>query len=196
MKIWLTRHGQTNLNKAHLMQGRTDEPLNASGILQAETMRKILEKDNPGLVFDAVYSSPLERAKKTASIIGAVPVSELIVDERLIETDFGKYEKRNYALMGPVMTLFWLCPEVFPAPSTVETIPSMIRRSHGFLQELEQKEYRNVLIACHGGIMRVLSGYLADAPKGFKWRPKPHNCEVRVWEAEGGKHTWVKKYML
>ena len=50
MKIWLTRHGQTNLNKNHLMQGRTDEPLNEKGILQAQKARCALGN----ITFDAV----------------------------------------------------------------------------------------------------------------------------------------------
>ena len=40
MKIWITRHGQTNLNKKHLMQGRTNEPLNDTGRMQAKEARK------------------------------------------------------------------------------------------------------------------------------------------------------------
>ena len=40
MKIWITRHGQTALNKQKLMQGLTDEPLNETGIQQAKEARK------------------------------------------------------------------------------------------------------------------------------------------------------------
>ena len=43
MKIWITRHGQTALNKQKLMQGLTDEPLNETGIQQAKEARKKIE---------------------------------------------------------------------------------------------------------------------------------------------------------
>lgn len=43
MKIWITRHGQTALNKQKLMQGLTDEPLNETGIQQAKKARKRLK---------------------------------------------------------------------------------------------------------------------------------------------------------
>ena len=42
MKIWITRHGQTALNKQKLMQGLTDEPLNETGIQQAKEAKKRL----------------------------------------------------------------------------------------------------------------------------------------------------------
>ena len=196
MILWLTRHGQTNLNKAHLMQGRTDEPLNENGIAQAQQMREILISHNPGLQFDAVYASPLCRAVKTASILADVPENRIIKDKRLIEADFGIYEKRRYWLVGPRMGLYWALPEVFPAPPTVEGTGAMILRAHSFLRELEQQNYGNVLIACHGGILRVLCGYLSNAPRGYLWRPKPHNCEVRVWESRQGEHRFLEKYTL
>ncbi len=184
MRIWITRHGQTNLNKARLMQGRTDEPLNETGIEQAKAAREMLGDQK----FDAVYASPLIRAVRTGAIIGGVNEEDVIIDERIIEADFGKYEKSKYYLLGPKMTLYWSLPEIFPAPRTVETIPSMIRRSSDFLRELEQKGYGDVLVACHGGIMRALCGYLEDSPKGICWRPKPHNCEIRVYESKNGVH--------
>ncbi len=192
MKIWLTRHGQTNLNKDRLMQGRTDEPLNETGMEQAREMRRKILEEHPGLQFDAVYASPLLRAVTTGSIVGNVPESEVITDERVIETDYGIYEKQRYDRLGPRMTLYWVLPEIFPAPPSVETTASMVRRAHSFLKELEEKDYENVLVACHGGILRVLSGYMEDRPRGYKWRPKPRNCEMRVYESENGKHSTVE----
>ena len=192
MIIYLTRHGQTNLNKARLMQGLTDEPLNETGLAQARAMREKIGDVH----FDAVYASPLNRAVMTGAIIGGVDPSEVITDPRIIEADFGVYEKKKYYLMGPAMTLYWTLPEIFPAPKSVETTASLRERSSSFLRELEEKNYGTVLIACHGGIMRALSGYLEDRKNGLAWRPKPHNCEVRVYEAKDGRHRTVERLRL
>lgn len=194
MKIWITRHGQTNMNKARLMQGRSDSPLNGTGLRQAQEARQKIGDVH----FDAVYASPLKRAIVTASIIGDVPQEEIRIDPRIIEANFGRYERHKYYLLGPGMTLFWMLPEVFPAPRTAESIASMVKRSSSFLRELEQRGeelgYENVLVACHGGIMRALCGYMEDRPNGIRWRPKPHNCEIRVYESRQGKHKFLKRY--
>ncbi len=192
MKIWITRHGQTRLNHDRLMQGLSDEPLNETGIAQAKAARELV-KD---VLFDAVYASPLQRAVVTGSIIGGVPAESVITDPRIIEADFGRYEQRSYYLLGPSMTLYWAVPEIFRAPATVETIASMIARSSAFLRELESKDYENVLVSCHGGIMRVMTGYLTDAPRGYVWRPKARNCEIRVFESEGGRHRMLRKITI
>ncbi len=189
MKIWLTRHGQTRYNKQKMMQGHIDEPLNETGIAQAKAARAKIGDVH----FDAVYASPLDRAIVTGSIIGGVDRSEVIIDERIIEVDFGKYDLCRYYAMGPAMTLYWAMPEIFPAPKTVETVSSMRARSELFIMDLEQKNYENVLVACHGGIIRALSGYLKDKPNGLDWRPKPHNCEIRIFESIAGQHTFIEK---
>ncbi len=178
MKIYVTRHGQTNLNKQKLMQGLTDEPLNETGIEQAkEASKKVTD-----IKFDAVYASPLDRAITTASLIAGIDKNEVLIDERIIEVDFGKYEKRKYTLLGPMMTLYWALPEIFPVPKTVETVDSMVKRSSSFINELKTKDYENVLIVCHGGIIRAICGILENRKNGIKWRPKPKNCEIREYE--------------
>ena len=188
MRIWLTRHGQTDLNKKKYMQGLIDSCLNEKGIEQARRARASIGD----IKFDAVYASPLQRAIKTAEIIGNVERDQIIIDQRLIEVDFGKYNNRYFASLGLKMSLYWLFPEITRAPKTVETLESMIDRASSFLKDIEKKDYREVLIVCHGGIIRALCGYLEDRPNGIKWRPKPKNCEIRIYESNKGNHKFIK----
>lgn len=188
MNIYITRHGQTNYNKAKVMQGLYDEPLNEAGILQAKDKSKIIEN----IKFDAVYASPLKRAIQTASIISNTDEKDILIDSRIIEVDFGKYELCPFSKLGLKMTLYWILPELFKAPDTVETTKSMILRSESFLKELESKDYENVLIVCHGGIIRTLRGYLEDKRNGLKWRPKPKNAQIYVYQSIQGKHKFIK----
>ena len=178
MNIYITRHGETRLNKGEVMQGRVDEPLSEVGIAQAHETKEAL-KD---LKFDAVISSPLTRARQTASIISGLPEEELILDERIIEVSFGKYELKSYRKLGLWMTAYWVLPEIIPAPPGVENIKSMVTRSRSFFEDLKKKDYENVLIVCHGGIIRALCGVLEHKFRGIKWRPRPKNCEVRKYE--------------
>ncbi|RKM61263.1 histidine phosphatase family protein [Butyrivibrio sp. CB08] len=188
MKIYLTRHGQTDYNKKRMMQGRSDIPLNDVGIAQATARRQQLGD----IKFDAVYSSPLVRAVKTASIIGDVSEEEVITDERIIEANFGKYELMNYYGTGLKMMAYWSLPEIFPAPEGVETIKEMRARTASFIEELLQHDYETVLVACHGGIIRPIRGYLESKKSGIIWRPRPKNCEIFVYESIDGKHRLIE----
>ena len=191
MKIWVTRHGQTDLNAKRLMQGRSDIPLNEKGKSQALATAEKIGNVN----FDAVYASTLDRAIETAEIIGKVDRSQIITDERIIEADFGKYEQKPYLGMGIEMNLYWMLPEVFKAPESVETTDEMIKRVRSFFADLEKKDYENVLVTCHGGIIRVIRGYLENAKRGYIWRPKPKNCEIFVYESAGSGYRLVDDIM-
>ena len=55
MRLYMMRHGETDWNKKHLWQGRTDIPLNENGRYVAELTREGLK----GIPFDVAYCSPL-----------------------------------------------------------------------------------------------------------------------------------------
>ena len=158
--------------------------------MQAREARKRIEP----IQFDAVYAFPLDRAIETASIIGNVSKDQVIIDSRITEMEFGRYELKKYTGMGLKMTLFWLFPEILPSPPSVETIDSLVSRSSAFLSEMEQKDYDNVLIVCHGGIIRALRGYMEDKTRGIRWRPKPKKCEIIEYESIHGKHCKIADY--
>lgn len=94
MRIFLARHGETELNRKGLLQGRRDSALTANGVLHAEILGDWLastyDKSRPL----AVWSSPLGRAQRTAEIALSKAGVDLPIriDERLVEIDGGSLE--------------------------------------------------------------------------------------------------------
>jgi 2,3-bisphosphoglycerate-dependent phosphoglycerate mutase len=74
LRIYLARHGQTDWNAQHRLQGSTDTHLDTVGRAQAESLAARLQ----GVRFDAVYSSMLARTRETAAMVhGSVPIDSL-----------------------------------------------------------------------------------------------------------------------
>ena len=93
--ICFIRHGQTNVNQLRKIQGRKDHPLNDTGRDQALQTALFLKENDPS--WDFIYSSPLNRAYETASIIKSVLEfkGEIIKDYHFIERDFGDAEDQD-----------------------------------------------------------------------------------------------------
>ncbi|KKI93196.1 phosphatase [Bacillus sp. SA1-12] len=86
--ICIIRHGETDWNAIGKLQGRTDIPLNETGIFQAEECAEFV-KD---FQWDVIVTSPLKRAKQTAEIIQRKIDIPLIEMEEFVEKGFGKVE--------------------------------------------------------------------------------------------------------
>lgn len=84
------RHGQTRWNVERRLQGRSDIPLNETGLEQAHTCAALL-RDAP---IAAIITSPLQRAHQTALALAAQTGAAVTVDPQLIERSFGDYEGR------------------------------------------------------------------------------------------------------
>jgi len=89
IRILLVRHGETEWNRKHRFQGRSDVPLNQKGREQARALALALKDEH----IAAIYSSPLVRALETARLIKAFhPSSPLYEEEGLMEMDLGDFE--------------------------------------------------------------------------------------------------------
>lgn len=90
-ELWLVRHGETEWSAGGAHTSRTDVVLTAHGRKRAEELRDYLA----GVKFDAVFVSPMQRARETCKIAGFDDVA--VVDEGLREWDYGVYEGRTTA---------------------------------------------------------------------------------------------------
>ena len=89
LKVILARHGETEWNKKHLLQGsRSDTPLNQTGMQQAQALAERLKDEQ----INAIYSSPLQRAMYTARVIAQNHGLEVIPLPLLREIDMGEME--------------------------------------------------------------------------------------------------------
>jgi broad specificity phosphatase PhoE len=88
-RIILVRHGETEWNRLHRFQGRSDQPLNAKGHKQAQALASALKEET----ITAIYSSPLRRAMETALHIGRFhPSAQFIKESGLMEMNLGEFE--------------------------------------------------------------------------------------------------------
>jgi broad specificity phosphatase PhoE len=88
-ELWLVRHGETAWSLSGAHTSRTDIPLTEHGRRRAEELRDYLKETR----FDAVFVSPMQRARETCAIAGFGDVAK--VDDGLKEWDYGIYEGKT-----------------------------------------------------------------------------------------------------
>lgn len=173
MRLFVARHGETDWNAQQRLCGRTELPLNATGVLQAEQLGKTLLTQ--GAEIERLIASPMIRAQQTAHIIAQILGVPVETDDRLIEQNYGVFEggdihepafqenRRQFAVRYP----------------GGESMMQVATRVYAFLEELKTRnELQNVLLVSHGGTCRVLNTYFEDVTnEAFSnWRMQNAQC--------------------
>lgn len=183
--IYIIRHGQTEKNKANVLQGRSDFPLNETGRKQAEELAKWFAKE--GISFDMVYSSPLGRAIDTGRITAGGGI-EPQLDERLIEMEYGPYEGLDLTAPPPEIIEFFKDFVHNPAPEGMEQLPEVTARAGAFMEEIRERgEKENILVSTHAIAMKGALEYLTPDSNGMYWSKFIGNCAVYAVPVTDGK---------
>ena len=187
MMIYIVRHGQTEMNNRKVLQGRSNYPLNEAGIAQAQKAAEELKH----IAFTKVYTSPLKRAIQTAEIIA--PYADAVIDERLIEMDYGPYEGTDLNHLPPEMLAFFSDFAHNPAPDGMEQLSSVVERAGAFIEEIKDLE-GDVLISTHAIAMKGILEYLTPGSGGAYWSKYIGNCAVYVAECRNGAFEVPKEW--
>lgn len=159
LNIYITRHGQNRDNADGILNGHRDEPLTERGIAQAEEIAAKIRET--GIVFDAVYASPLQRALRTAEIISEKAATPRPVKEQLlIERDFGVMTGRNVADIEKMCAPRIIQGEhitYFLDPPGAETFPDLITRARQLHEKIQSiGSSGNILLVTHGDIGKMI----------------------------------------
>ncbi|MBR2571504.1 MAG: histidine phosphatase family protein [Clostridia bacterium] len=178
--ICIIRHGRTEMNDRHVLQGRSDCPMNAKGIAQAGAAARALAR--MGVVFGRVFSSPLARAVQTAAIVA--PGVAAVLDDRLIEMEYGPWEGMDLRAPAPELAAFFSDFVHNPAPKGMESLASVTARTGAFLEEIRPLD-GNILISTHAIAMKGILECLTPGSNGSFWPKHIGNCAV--YAAENGQ---------
>jgi broad specificity phosphatase PhoE len=163
--IYLIRHGQTQWNKVHRWQGRTDIELDEVGATQALGLAKRLS----GCNITTLYTSPLKRARMTAEAIGAVLGLEPFFLDDLQEIAFGHWEgltlhevRRTY----PEQLLIWESQPYTDPGNGIESFSGLHDRAVGALRDIcgRHNSDEAIAVVTHGAWIRAIILYILNIP--------------------------------
>ncbi len=167
--IIFLRHGQAKNNTERILAGRTPGvPLTEEGVEQSEKAAKFLEEMN----ISTIYSSPIERAKNTAEIVGKHISIDVKIDDRLIELDMGKFTGKPYdeifSSHGNVFMKFYR-GELEIAHNGVETFEQVKKRIRDMVDHvIDNHPDENVVLVTHmDPIKAMLSTVVSFSPENL-----------------------------
>ncbi len=175
-EIWLVRHGETAWSLSGQHTGWTDLALNPEGEEQARRLPELLR----GKRFAAVFSSPLQRARKTCEIAGYSAGAEYLDDLR--EFNYGQYEGRTAADIRETVRDWSVWTHPVPGGETVEGVYA---RTGNVIEKALAVE-GDVLLFAHGHLLRLLAAkYLGMAPQAARHLAlSTASVSVLGWEKE------------
>lgn len=143
--IVLVRHGETAPNRRGAALGRADVPLTPRGHRQAHAVAEALLALTDGTarrpvadpsptqapVRSPVVSSPLRRARQTAEVIAARLGVDVVLDDRLVELDYGTWDTLDWSELPREALARWRADPSF-APPGGESLTAVARRMASF----------------------------------------------------------------
>lgn len=193
--IYVFRHGETDANIEHRMQGWLDTPLNANGVAQARALAKKLAD----VKFDHVYSSPLSRALDTARTVARD--QQIILNNDLREWNMGDFCGHIVRLTdSPADTPIDMSGDIIYAPlallSNDDYVPPngesynmfIVRVRDALLDIVKNSDGKTIAIVTHTGVAKNIIKQFTDV----KWpRGGMPNAEYFKLEYDGEKFTVI-----
>ena len=186
--IYLIRHGQTAWNKEEIFRGRTDVPLNAIGMREAELAGEYL-KDKE---IHVIYSSPLSRAWQTAQKIAQFHNLEVQPLNGIIDMSFGRWEGHSLQEIqkndGELYRQWREEPHRVRIPDG-ESLDEVRIRTMAALEEMIQLHPEKTLVlVSHRVITKVLICGILGIDNSHFWQIGQDTTAINLIQHRNGKY--------
>ena len=168
--VVLVRHGECEGNREGLFRGRTDFPLNASGLAQAQALAEELNS----LGITKIYSSPLSRARTTAELIAEKTGAPLEISQGFQNITLGPWDGKSKDFVRreyPREWEIWLSdPEKLELPGA-ESMKALQDRSFQALEEaVTRHEGETFAVVTHRALLKPLLARCMGIGSPYFWR--------------------------
>jgi alpha-ribazole phosphatase len=176
-----------NLEKKY--QGHSDIELSPQGLFQAEKLAARLSHEK----IDAVYSSDLSRAFKTAEYIADKHNLKVKTLPKLREVMFGQWEGLKFGEINErwpgEFEKLWLHPDEAKVPGGESFFEVRERSFEAFLEIVAAHGGETVVVVSHGGTIGAILCAVLDISLKHVWSIKQENTAVNIIEYNHGKPT-------
>ena len=190
-EIIIVRHGETEWNVGEIFRGRIDIELNQTGIKQAELLAKYLSK----LKIDAIYSSPLKRALRTAEIIAGYHKLDVDIAPGLIDFNFGRWQGLSHQEVKDkdkeLYAAWTKHPEQVKMPAG-ESLDKVRKRATGTVTSIIARYKGTVVLVSHRVVNKVLICALLGLDNSHFWNIKQDTCGITTFVYENGQFILTK----
>ena len=190
-QVILARHGETEWNVEQIFRGRIDIELNETGVKQAELLAEYLSN----LKIDAVYSSPLKRALKTAEMIASHHKLDVEIAPGLIDFDYGKWQGLPHQeVKDKYKELYgkWLKnPHQVKMPDG-ESLNDVRERALSVVDDVVAKYEGTVVLVSHRVVNKVLICALLGLDNSHFWNIKQDTCGTTTFAYEDKRFILTK----
>ena len=189
MRLFIVRHGETDWNKEGRFQGQMDTHLSEYGLTQGDRVAAYLA----GHSFEAVVSSPLERAFVTAQkIAAACGCRDIEVVDGFTEINHGDWEgllsSQVEERWGDTLRTWHRAPHTVTMPGEGgESLLDVQTRCVAGTEMLAHKHSGDVCLAAHDAVIKVLLCHFLGAPLSSFWSFQIANCSLSIAELREGK---------
>jgi broad specificity phosphatase PhoE len=190
-EIILVRHGETEWNVGEIFRGRIDIELNETGIKQAELLAEYLSKQK----IDAIYSSPLKRALRTAEIIAGYHNLNVDIATGLFDFNYGKWQGLSHQEVKDkykeLYTTWIYHPDQIKMPAG-ESLDDVRKRAMSVVTNIITRYKGTVVLVSHRVVNKVLICALLGLDNSHFWNIKQDTCGITTFTYENEQFILTK----